>query len=174
MLNHKLVLFFLSEASSKRKAKDKLQEVTSGGLDETKNLSVSSFTETLNQSVKDLDIQGMSQLKGKKYKHPISGQSMYVSIYGISSKAVRQARIMEESQAKVTQDMIRENQNQKVLKRVRKSYFENKKRYFIIKKGMEKGNASAKAKLIDNSKSTDKKSTKRGFKGGGTTSGAFK
>ena len=39
---------------------------------------------------------------------------------------------------------------------------------------MEKGNASAKTKLIDNSKSTDKKSTKGGFKGGGTTSGAFK
>ena len=96
----------LSEASSKRKAKDKLQEVTSGGLDETNNLSVSSFSETLNQSVKDLDIQGMSQLKVKQYKHPISVQSMYVSIYGISSKAVQQARIMEESQAKVTQDTV--------------------------------------------------------------------
>ena len=165
----------LSEASSKRKAKDKLQEVTSGGLDETKNLSVSSFTETLNQSVKDLDIQGMSQIKGKKYKHPISGQPMYVSIYGISSRAVQQAKIMEESQAKVTQDMIRENQRSKGVKAgYEKAISKAKNDTSSYQKGMEKGNASSKTKPVDNSKSDSKKSTKGGFKGGGTTSGAFK
>ena len=43
---------------------------------------------------------------------------MFVSIYGISSKAVRQAQLMEASQARVTQDMIRENQRSKGVKQV--------------------------------------------------------
>ena len=58
------VLF--SEASSKRSAKEKLQEVTTGNVGETENQSVTSFAETISQKVEDLDIQGMSQLKGKK------------------------------------------------------------------------------------------------------------
>ena len=62
------VLF--SEATSKRSAKDKLQEVTTGNVGETENQSVSSFAETISQKVEDLDIQGMSQLRGKKYIHP--------------------------------------------------------------------------------------------------------
>jgi len=172
------VLF--SEASSKRSARDKLQEVTTGNVGETENQSVSSFAETISQKVEDLDIQGMSQLKGKKYTHPISGQEMYVSIYGISSKAVRQAQLMEASQARVTQDMIRENQRSKGVKAgFDKAIDDAKKDKSSLQKGFKEGQTKAKSQSNATQKqsSTSSKSgssSKGGFKGAGTGSSAFK
>ena len=172
------VLF--SEASSKRSARDKLQEVTTGNVGETENQSVSSFAETISQKVEDLDIQGMSQLIGKKYTHPISGQQMYVSIYGISSKAVRQAQLMEASQARVTQDMIRENQRSKGVKAgFDKAIDDAKKDKSSFQKGFKEGQTKAKSqsnnqKKSSSSSSNSSGSSKGGFKGAGTGSSAFK
>ena len=172
------VLF--SEASSKRSAKEKLQEVTTGNVGETENQSVTSFAETISQKVEDLDIQGMSQLKGKKYTHPISGQEMFVSIYGISSKAVRQAQLMEASQARVTQDMIRENQRSKGVKAgFDKAIDDAKKDKSSFQKGFKEGQAKAKtqsnaSKKPSSSNTTSGGSSKGGFKGAGTGSSAFK
>jgi len=172
------VLF--SEASSKRSAKEKLQEVTTGNVGETENQSVTSFAETISQKVEDLDIQGMSQLKGKKYTHPISGQVMYVSIYGISSKAVKQAQLMEASQARVTQDMIRENQRSKGVKAgFNKAIDDAKKDKSSFQKGFKEGQtkANSQSNAPKRSSSTNSKSgssSKGGFKGAGTGSSAFK
>ena len=172
------VLF--SEASSKRSARDKLQEVTTGNVGETENQSVSSFAETISQKVEDLDIQGMSQLKGKKYTHPISGQEMYVSIYGISSKAVRQAQLMEASQARVTQDMIKENQRSKGVKAgFDKAIDDARKDKSSFQKGFKEGQAKAKPqsntpKKPSSTNSNSSGSSKGGFKGAGTGSSAFK
>ena len=172
------VLF--SEASSKRSAREKLQEVTTGNVGETENQSVTSFAETISQKVEDLDIQGMSQLKGKKYIHPISGQEMFVSIYGISSKAVRQAQLMEASQARVTQDMIRENQRSKGVKAgFDKAIDDAKKDKSSFQKGFKEGQAKAKPQSNAPKKSLSSSpksggSSKGGFKGAGTGSSAFK
>ena len=172
------VLF--SEAESKRSAKAKLQEVTSGNVGETENQSVSSFAETISQKVKDLDIQGMSRLKLKKYTHPISGHAMYVAVYGISSKAVRQAQIMEASQARVTQEMIKENQRSKGVKAgYNKAIEDTKKDKSSFQKGYKQGQSNAKVKENYNKKTTTTNkisgsSKKGGFKGSGTSSGAFK
>ena len=172
------VLF--SEASSKRSAKEKLQEVTTGNVGETENQSVTSFAETISQKVEDLDIQGMSQLKGKKYTHPISGQEMFVSIYGISSKAVRQAQLMEASQARITQDMIRENQRSKGVKAgFDKAIDDAKKDKSSFQKGFKEGQAKAKTQSNASKKSSSSNtisggSSKGGFKGAGTGSSAFK
>jgi len=172
------VLF--SEASSKRSAKEKLQEVTTGNVGETENQSVTSFAEAISQKVEDLDIQGMSQLKGKKYTHPISGQEMFVSIYGISSKAVRQAQLMEVSQARVTQDMIRENQRSKGVKAgFDKAIDDAKKDKSSFQKGFKEGQAKAKSQSNTPKKSSSSSpksdgSSKGGFKGAGTGSSAFK
>jgi len=141
---------------------------------------VSSFAETISQKVENLDIQGMSQLKGKNYVHPISGQEMYVSVYGISSKAVRQAQLMEGSQARVTQEMIKENQRSKGVKAgITKAIEDTKKDKSSFQKGFKEG--QAKAKLQPSSTSSNNKtnnnsgsSTKGGFKGAGTGSSAFK
>ena len=172
------VLF--SEASSKRSAREKLQEVTTGNVGETENQSVTSFAETISQKVEDLDIQGMSQLKGKKYTHPISGQEMFVSIYGISSKAVRQAQLMEASQARVTQDMIRENQRSKGVKAgFDKAIDDAKKDKSSFQKGFKEGQAKAKSQSNTPKKSSSSSpksgsSSKGGFKGAGTGSSSFK
>ncbi len=172
------VLF--SEASSRRSAKEKLQEVTTGNVGETENQSVTSFAETISQKVEDLDIQGMSQLKGKKYTHPISGQEMFVSIYGISSKAVRQAQLMEASQARITQDMIRENQRSKGVKAgFDKAIDDAKKDKSSFQKGFKEGQAKAKtqsnaSKKPSSSNTTSGGNSKGGFKGAGTGSSAFK
>ena len=172
------VLF--SEASSKRSAREKLQEVTTGNVGETENQSVTSFAETISQKVEDLDIQGMSQLKGKKYTHPISGQEMFVSIYGISSKAVRQAQLMEASQARVTQDMIRENQRSKGVKAgFDKAIDDAKKDKSSFQKGFKEGQAKAKPQSNSPKKSSSSNpksgdSSKGWFKGAGTGSSAFK
>ena len=172
------VLF--SEASSKRSAREKLQEVTTGNVGETENQSVTSFAETISQKVENLDIQGMSQLKGKKYTHPISGQEMFVSIYGISSKAVRQAQLMEASQARVTQDMIRENQRSKGVKAgFDKAIDDAKKDKSSFQKGFKEGQAKAKPQSSAPKKSSSSSpksgsSSKGGFKGAGTGSSAFK
>jgi len=172
------VLF--SEASSKRSAREKLQEVTTGNVGETENQSVTSFAETISQKVEDLDIQGMSQLKGKKYTHPISGQEMFVSIYGISSKAVIQDQLMEASQARVTQDMIRENQRSKGVKAgFDKAIDDAKKDKSSFQKGFKEGQAKAKPQSNAPKKSLGSSpksggSSKGGFKGAGTGSSAFK
>lgn len=172
------VLF--SEASSKRSAQEKLQEVTTGNVGETENQSVTSFAETIFQKVEDLDIQGMSQLKGKKYTHPISGQEMFVSIYGISSKAVRQAQLMEASQARVTQEMIKENQRSKGVKAgYDKAIDDAKKDKSSFHKGFKEGQAKANPQYNAPKKSSGSNpksgsSSKGGFKGSGTGSSAFK
>ena len=64
---------------------------------------------------------------------------MFVSIYGISSKAVRQAQLMEASQARVTQDMIRENQRSKGVKLVLiKQLMMQKRTNLLLKKDLKK------------------------------------
>jgi len=105
---------------------------------------------------------------------------MFVSIYGISSKAVRQAQLMEASQARVTQEMIKENQRSKgVNAGYKKAIEDTKKNKSSFQKGFKQGQSNA--KLIDSSTkkttSSDQsssKSKKGGFKGSGTSSGAFK
>jgi uncharacterized membrane protein YgcG len=122
----------------------------------------------------------MSRLKLKKYTHPISGQIMYVAVYGISSKAVRQAQIMEASQARVTQEMIKENQRSKGVKAgYNKAIEDTKKDKSSFQKGFKQGQSNAKIKENSNKKSTTSNqnsgnSKKGGFKGSGTSSGAFR
>ena len=105
---------------------------------------------------------------------------MYVSIYGISSKAVRQAQLMEVSQARVTQDMIRENQRSKGVKAgFDKAIDDAKKDKSSFQKGFKEGQAKAKPKSNAPKKSSSSslksgENAKGGFKGAGTGSSAFK
>ena len=167
-----------SEAQSKRLAQNKLQEVESGKLDGSKeNLSVSSFAETISQNVDAKSINGMAQILGKKYKHPISGQTMYVSVYGLSSKNVREAKLIEESQAIAAQEQIIENQKSKGIKAgIEKAISETKADKSSFKKGKEEGYSKAKRNSSEATSGANNTgtNTKGSFKGGGTTSGAFK
>ena len=175
-----------SEAKAKALAQTKMQEIATGNIDGSmENQSVESFAETLSQSVTKKNIQGMSQKLGKKYTHPISGQKMYVSVYGISSKGVRKARLIEGSQARAAQDQIKENQRSTGVKAgMNKAITDTKKDKSSFNQGFKEGTAKAKttsktnssANSVSQKKQNTKSSTskKGGFKGGGTSSSAFK
>ena len=163
-----------------------MQEIATGNIDGSmENQSVESFAETLSQSVTKKNIQGMSQKLGKKYTHPISGQKMYVSVYGISSKGVRKARLIEGSQARVAQDQIKENQRSTGVKAgIDKAITDTKNDKSSYNQGLKEGTAKAKTTSKTNSSTNSVSQTKQntksstskkgGFKGGGTSSSAFK
>jgi hypothetical protein len=171
-----------SEAQAKQVAQAKMQEISTGKIDGSmENQSVTSFAETLSQKVEKKNIQGMSQKLGKKYTHPISGQKMYVSVYGLSSSGVRKARLIEGSQARASQDQIKENERSKGVKAgIEKTITDTKNDKSSFNKGFKEGVSKAKSapssssSTIKNNKSSSGSSKKGGFKGGGTTSGAFK
>ena len=171
-----------SEAQAKQVAQAKMQEISTGKIDGSmENQSVTSFAETLSQKVEKKNIQGMSQKLGKKFTHPISGQKMYVSVYGLSSSGVRKARLIEGSQARAAQDQIKENERSKGVKAgIEKTITDTKNDKSSFNKGFKEGVSKAKSapssssSTIKNNKSSSGSSKKGGFKGGGTTSGAFK
>ena len=160
-----------------------MQEIATGKVDGSmETQSVSSFAETLQQKVENKTIQGMSQKLGKVFTHPISGQKMYVSVYGLSSSSVRKARLIEGSQARAAQEQIRENERSKGVKAgIEKSITDTKNDKSSFNKGFKEGVSKAKSapnsssSAIQKSKSSSSSTSKKGgFKGGGTPSGAFK
>ena len=176
----KIAFILYSEAESKRVAENKLQEISSGKIDgSVENQSVSSFAETLSQKVEKLNIQGMSQKLGKKYTHPISGQKMFVSVYGISSKGVRNAKLIEASQARAAQEQIKENQRSQGVKAgINKAINDTKNDKSSFNKGFKEGQKKAKSSSNNSSNSKSKDSSSKSktgaFKGSGTGSSAFK
>ena len=100
-LNAKKQLAFalFSDAKSKEKAMEKMQELAGkGGEGDVETQTATSFSKELRQSVENLQIQGMSEKWSKQLKHPISGQKIYVSVVGISQNQL-QRKLMEVSQA---------------------------------------------------------------------------
>jgi hypothetical protein len=176
----KIAFILYSEAESKRVAENKLQEISSGKIDgSVENQSVSSFAETLSQKVEKLNIQGMSQRLGKKYTHPISGQKMFVSVYGISSKGVRNAKLIEASQARAAQEQIKENQRSQGVKAgINKAINDTKNDKSSFNKGFKEGQQKATPSSNNNTNSKSKDSSSKSktgaFKGSGTGSSAFK
>ena len=187
-LNAKKQLAFAiySDAKSKEKAKEKMQEIAGKNEDDVETQTATSFSKELRQSVENLQLQGMSEKWGKQLKHPISGQKIYVSIVGISHKSVAKARLMEVSQAKATRAVIKSNQKSKGVKAgIEKAITEQKNDKSSFNEGVKKGYSDAKsdssskssaseASQTSSGKSTSGKAKKGGFSGGGVTSGAFK
>ena len=187
-LNAKKQLAFAiySDAKSKEKAKEKMQEIAGKNEDDVETQTATSFSKDLRQSVENLQLQGMSEKWAKQLKHPISGQKIYVSIVGISHKSVAKARLMEISQAKATRAVIKSNQKSKGVKAgIEKAIKEQKNDKSSFNEGVKKGYSGAKSDSSSNSSaseasqtssgnSTSGKAKKGGFSGGGVTSGAFK
>lgn len=85
-----------ADVSSYKKA-EQMMESYNGGTGKDTSLAAESFASTLEQSMKNRNISGLQRLYSRKVKHPISGQMIYVSIYGISGNSARQALLIEES-----------------------------------------------------------------------------
>ena len=142
--------------------------------------TASNFSKELSQSFENMQIQGMSEKFDAQVTHPISGQKIYLSIFGISSKSVIKAKSMELSQARATMFMDRTNQKSKGVKAgINRAINDNKKDPTSFNKGIKEGYSKSIEKpetVNDNnaSKNSSSKLTKGGFQGGGTNSSAFK
>ena len=122
----------------------------------------------------------MSEKFDEQLNHPISGQEVYLSIFGISTKSVKKAKLMELSQARATMFMDRTNQRSKGVKAgINRAIDDNKKDPTSFNQGLKEGYTKANEKpeaINDNNASgkSSSKPTKGGFQGGGTNSSAFK
>ena len=175
-----LVYSLYSDAKSKEKAKEKMQELAGKDENTVDVQTASNFSKELSQSFENLQIQGMSEKFDTQVTHPISGQKIYLSIFGISSKSVIKAKLMELSQARATMFMDRTNQKSKGVKvGINKAIDDNKKDPTSFNQGLKEGYSKANKKpeaINDNNTSgkSSSKPTKGGFQGGGTNSSAFK
>ena len=175
-----LTFSLYSDAKSKEKAKEKMQELAGKDENTVDVQTASNFSKELSQSFENLQVQGMSEKFDVQLNHPISGQEVYLSIYGISTQSVQKAKLMELSQARATMFMDRTNQRSKGVKAgINKAIDDNKKDPTSFNQGVKEGYSKANEKLEainDNnaSENNSSKPTKGGFQGGGTNSSAFK
>ena len=175
-----LAFSLYSDAKSKEMAKEKMQELAGKDENTVDVQTASNFSKELSQSFENLQVQGMSEKFDVQLNHPISGQEVYLSIYGISTKSVQKAKLMELSQARATMFMDRTNQKSKGVKAgINRAIDDNKKDPTSFNQGLKEGYSKANEKpeaINDNNASgkSSSKPTKGGFQGGGTNSSAFK
>lgn len=68
----------------------------STGLGQSDNTQVAeSFAQSTRQSIENRQVSGLAKVIGKRVKHPISDQDIYVVVYAISPKSAQQALVME-------------------------------------------------------------------------------
>jgi len=56
-----------------------------------------SMSKKIQANIRNRSISGLQKIYGRKVVHPISGQKIYVAVYGISSNTARKALAMQES-----------------------------------------------------------------------------
>ena len=169
-----------SDAKSKEKAKEKMQELAGKDENTVDVQTASNFSKELSQSFENLQIQGMSEKFDDSIKSSNIRTKGYLSIFGISTKSVKKAKLMELSQARATMFMDRTNQRSKGVKAgINRAIDDNKKDPTSFNQGLKEGYSKANEKpeaINDNNASgkNSSKPTKGGFQGGGTNSSAFK
>ncbi len=175
-----LVYSLYSDAKSKEKAKEKMQELAGKNENTVDVQTAANFSKELSQSFENIQIQGMSEKFDAQVTHPISGQKIYLSIFGLSSSSVMKAKSMELSQARAAMFMDRANQKSKGVKAgINRAINDNKKDPASFNQGLKEGysKANEKPEALNNHNTSEKNSsmpTKGGFQGGGTNSSAFK
>ena len=95
MAKKEVVMGVFADIIAKKKA-EQMMETRSGGADSDSTVAAETFSQTLQNEVKDRQVQGLSRRLLKKYVHPISQQNIYVAIYGLSAAAATAAMWAEE------------------------------------------------------------------------------
>jgi hypothetical protein len=90
-----VVMSIYADIESHKKAEAMMQEKSAGR--KTASEAAESFASELKATIENRKVSGLSKIKGTSVVHPISGQKIYVSVYAISAKSVRQALKMQES-----------------------------------------------------------------------------
>ena len=95
MAQKEVVIGIFADIMAKKKA-GQMMETRSGGTDKDSTVAAETFSQELQNEVTDRQVQGISRRLLKKYVHPISQQTIYVSIYGLSAAAATTAMWAEE------------------------------------------------------------------------------
>jgi len=91
-----VAMSLFADMESKKLAETVLEERTNKqGQDSSE--AMGSYAASLRSSINNRSISGLQKLYGKKVVHPISGQKMYVAVYGMSSNTARKALAMQAS-----------------------------------------------------------------------------
>lgn len=87
-----------ADVDSYAKAQSIMQTKNSGGLDSADTTTaVESLEQTISQGIAKLNIRGLGKMASKIVNHPISGQKMYVSVWGLSPASAASAMQIERS-----------------------------------------------------------------------------
>ena len=114
-----------------------------GGNDAT--AVAESFAETTRQSIENRQISGMSKLLSKSVRHPVSGQKLYVVLYGISANIAADALKAEASSYKKAISAAKSNTFQQGVKQSYDQTLETAKK---DKTALTQGQQAGKAALV--------------------------
>lgn len=104
-----IALSFYGDTAVKEKAQQKLQELKSGN-GATETVSTESFSKNVTESIKGLQLQGVSKRLSKVMVHPLTGQKILVYIADMSIKNSKAAKDMENTNHQASLDVIQTNQ----------------------------------------------------------------
>jgi rubrerythrin len=82
-----------ADLASQKTASQMMQTRNAGKMDSTQ--VAESMAETLTQQFKNKTVRGLVKLMSKEMVHPISGETIYISIYGINPTFAKQAQALE-------------------------------------------------------------------------------
>ena len=82
-----------SDLASKKTAEQMMQTRNAGKMDSTQ--VAESMSEKLSQQFKNKTVRGLAKLMSKELIHPISGEKIYVSVYGINPSFAKMAQAVE-------------------------------------------------------------------------------
>lgn len=161
-----------SDMESKKQAQTVLIEKTNKqGQDISE--AAGSFTAHMRASLNNRSISGLQKLYGKKVTHPVSGQQIYVAVYGMSSNTARQALAMQDSNYVTKMLDIKSQQKMQGTKAgldaAARAASQNKKSYYDAKHNASKQAVSGESKKSSSSSksSSPGKGSKSGVYGGG-------
>lgn len=91
-----VAMSLFADMESKKRAETVMIDRTNAqGQDASQALG--SYAASLRSSIQNRSISGLQKLYAKKVTHPISGQKIYIAVYGMSSSTARKALAMQGS-----------------------------------------------------------------------------
>ena len=151
----------LADVESVKVAEQQSETRSSGDINQGDMTEVAeSFAENLSQKIEKMPVRGMTKLYTTTKNHPISGQKMYVSVYGVSPQNIKAMKGIEAQNYETRRQQGRAAQYEKGLKGSQEQSVKNAdKDQKAYQKGYQSGENQA-SKTKSSSSSTKSNSTK--------------
>lgn len=91
-----VAMSLFADMESKKRAETVMIERTDAQRQDASQ-ALGSYAASLRSSIQNRSISGLQKLYAKKVTHPISGQKIYIAVYGMSSSTARKALAMQGS-----------------------------------------------------------------------------